>query len=61
MAEIGIDFSALLPTGSGQIEKIRGSIQEILDKLQLLGITAQKLIYYNDDGVNAEAFFCKKR
>ncbi len=59
--EIKIDFSALMPSSSSKMQKIKGSIQEVLDRLQKLNITARKLTYYSDDGVNAEAFFCKIR
>ena len=54
-------FKAFLPSGSSINVKIRGTIQEVLNKLSSLNIKSKQLVFYSDDGTNAEALFNKIR
>ena len=40
---------------------LAGTIQEVLNKLSVLGIRGKQVIFYSDDGTNAEVMFCRKR
>lgn len=40
---------------------LAGTIQEVLDELQNQNTTAEKVVYYSDDGTNAKAVFCRVR
>ena len=37
------------------------NLQEVLNKLSVLGIRGKQVIFYSDDGTNAEVMFCRKR
>jgi hypothetical protein len=55
------DFIGYMPEGSSQWQFRRGTIQEVLNTLSSLRITAEKVIYYTDDGTNAVVIFCKRK
>ena len=53
MAEQEIEFIAELPTVAGNQGYIVGPIQNVLNRLSDLRVTARRVIYYSDDGYNA--------
>lgn len=54
-------FLANLPSGAGIMEHIKGTIQEVLNRLSTLSIHAGQVRYYSDDGTNAECMFCRRK
>jgi len=54
-------FLANLPLGAGIFEHIRGTIQEVLNRLSKLSIHAEQVRFYSDDGTNAECMFCRRK
>jgi hypothetical protein len=62
MSEKEVNFYGELPSGrSSNFEQVSGSIQEVLNSLSLLKITARKLIKWTDNGTDATAVYSKRK
>jgi len=61
MVEQYEEFIGYMPEGSSVMEKIRGTIQEVLNRLSTLSIHAEQVRFYSDDGTNAECMFCRRK
>ena len=55
-----IEFIGEMPSGGNYWVYISGTIQEALNSLSTYNINARKVIYWSDDGTNANCLFCKR-
>jgi len=55
------EFTGFLPSGAVFWIYLRGTIQEVLNSLSSHNVKAGNVIWWTDDGVNAEVVFCRRK